>query len=44
VLGLARNVITPQGRTRAGFDDPIEVPGDAGSLDRLLAFTGRQPG
>ncbi|MGZ8714720.1 MAG: TIGR03086 family metal-binding protein [Mycobacterium sp.] len=44
VLGMARNIITPQGRTRAGFDDPIEVPGDAGSLDRLLALTGRRRG
>ena len=43
VLGVARNIITPQGRIRAGFDDPIEVPGDAGSLERLLAFTGRRP-
>lgn len=44
VMGLARNIITPQGRVNAGFDDPIEVPGDAGSMARLLAFTGRRPG
>jgi uncharacterized protein (TIGR03086 family) len=44
VMGLATNVITPQGRTRAGFDDPVDIPADAGSLDRLLAFTGRRPG
>ena len=44
VMGLARNVITPQGRTRAGFDEPVDIPTDAGSLDRLLAFTGRRPG
>jgi uncharacterized protein (TIGR03086 family) len=44
VMGLATNVITPQGRTRAGFDDPVDIPDDAGSLDRLLAFTGRRPG
>ncbi|MCV7303351.1 TIGR03086 family protein [Mycobacterium barrassiae] len=44
VMGLARNIITPQGRANAGFDDPIEVPDDAGALDRLLAFTGRNPG
>jgi uncharacterized protein (TIGR03086 family) len=43
VLGLAHTIITPQGRTSVGFDDPIEVPADAGSLDRLLAYTGRQP-
>lgn len=44
VLGLARDIITPQGRSNVGFDDPIEVPDDAGSLERLLAFTGRRPG
>jgi len=44
VMGLARNVITPEGRTRAGFDDPIEMPDDAGSLEKLLAYTGRRPG
>ncbi len=44
VMGLARNIITPEGRSRAGFDDPIEMPGHTGSLDRLLAFTGRRPG
>ncbi len=43
VMGLARNIITPQGRTSVGFDDPIEVPADAGALDRLIAYTGRQP-
>ena len=25
VMGLAQNIITPQGRTTAGFDDPVEV-------------------
>lgn len=44
VLGMAYNIITPQGRTRAGFDEPVDIPADAGSLDRLLAFTGRRPG
>lgn len=43
VLRLASNIITPQGRTSVGFDDPIEVPVDAAALDRLLAFTGRRP-
>ncbi len=42
VMGLARNIITPQGRTRAGFDDPIDVPDDAGSLEKLVAYTGRR--
>ncbi|MFY9922041.1 MAG: TIGR03086 family metal-binding protein, partial [Mycobacterium sp.] len=33
VMGLAQKVITPQGRTSAGFDDPVDVPDDASSLD-----------
>ena len=43
VLGLAHKVITPQGRATAGFDDPVAVPDDAPALDRLIAFTGRDP-
>ena len=43
VMGVAQGVITPQGRTTAGFDEPVEVPGDAGALDRLVAYTGRSP-
>ncbi len=43
VLGLAQKIITPGGRTAAGFDDPVDVPGDAGALDRLVAYTGRNP-
>jgi uncharacterized protein (TIGR03086 family) len=43
VLGVAKTVITPQRRTNVGFDDPIDVTADAGALDRLIAYTGRQP-
>jgi uncharacterized protein (TIGR03086 family) len=43
VMELAQRVITPEGRTRAGFDDPIDLPADARSLDRLVAYTGRNP-
>lgn len=43
VLGLAHNIITPQGRTTAGFDDPVEVAADARALERLIAYTGRTP-
>ncbi len=43
VMGLARTIITPQGRSNAGFDEPIEMPEDAGSLEKLLAYTGRRP-
>ena len=38
-----RTIITPQGRTSVGFDDPIAVSADARALDRLLAYTGRTP-
>ncbi len=43
VLGLAQNLIKPDQRAAAGFDDPVEVPDDASALDRLVAFTGRNP-
>jgi uncharacterized protein (TIGR03086 family) len=43
VFGLARNIITPAGRTNVGFDDPVDVPDDAPVFDRLIAFTGRSP-
>jgi uncharacterized protein (TIGR03086 family) len=42
VLGLSEKFITPEGRVRAGFDDPVEVADDAPPLQRLLAFTGRR--
>ena len=43
VLELAKKIITPQGRSSVGFADPVDVPADAGGLDRLVAFTGRDP-
>jgi uncharacterized protein (TIGR03086 family) len=43
VLGLAHGIIKPELRGSAGFDDPVEMPADAGALDQLLAFTGRNP-
>ena len=43
VMGLAKQIITPQGRSNVGFDDPVDVAADAGSLARLIAYTGRQP-
>ena len=42
-LGLAKKVINPQTRATVGFDDPVAVPDDAPALDRLIAFTGRDP-
>lgn len=43
VLGLARQIIRPELRGGAGFDDPVDVPADAGALEQLIAFTGRNP-
>jgi uncharacterized protein (TIGR03086 family) len=43
VLGLAEVIITPEGRANVGFDDPLQVPADANALDRLIAYTGRNP-
>src|SRR6185312_3694206 len=43
VFGLARNIITPQGRSNVGFDDPVDVSEDSPVFDRLIAFTGRAP-
>jgi hypothetical protein len=43
VLGLARQIITPRGRGNIGFDQPVPVSDDVSVLDRLIAFTGRQP-
>lgn len=43
VLGLAGNIITPEGRRNVGFDQPVDLGDDAGVLDRLIAFTGRTP-
>ena len=43
VLDGALDVITPEGRKRAGFDDPVVVPDDGGPMERLVAFTGRRP-
>ncbi|MCW2553290.1 MAG: hypothetical protein JWR78_3071 [Mycobacterium sp.] len=43
VLGLAREIIKPELREKAGFADPVQVPEDAGALEQLVAFTGRNP-
>ena len=43
VMGVAKSVITPEGRKRAGFDDPVDIAADARSLDKLVAYTGRNP-
>lgn len=43
VLGLMHRFVTPQGRATVGLDDPVDVPAEASALDRLIAFTGRNP-
>ena len=43
VLAMAHQTITPESRRIAGFDQPIPVRDDASALDRLVAFTGRDP-
>jgi uncharacterized protein (TIGR03086 family) len=41
VLGVARQIITPEARGGGSFADPVQPGPDAGLLDRLIAFTGR---
>jgi uncharacterized protein (TIGR03086 family) len=43
VLVLARQIITPDGRANVGFHPPVDVPADSSALDKLIAFTGRNP-
>lgn len=43
VLELAEKLITPQRRASGEFGEPVEPPADANALDRLIAFTGRDP-
>lgn len=43
ILGLAQQTLTPQSRATAGFNPPVPVPANAGPLDQIIAFTGRDP-
>jgi uncharacterized protein (TIGR03086 family) len=43
IFGLAQQTLTPASRATAGFDPPVSVPVTAAALDRLIAFTGRDP-
>jgi uncharacterized protein (TIGR03086 family) len=43
VSGLAHQLITPEGRSQVGFHQAVEVPADASPVDKLIAFTGRNP-
>lgn len=41
ILGLARETLIPEVRAEGRFGPEVEIPGDAPSLNRLLALTGR---
>ena len=43
ILAVAQQTITPTSRRLVGFDEPVAISDDANALDRLLAFTGRDP-
>jgi uncharacterized protein (TIGR03086 family) len=43
VLDLAQQTLTEESRVTAGFNPPVPVSANTGALDRLVAFTGRDP-
>jgi uncharacterized protein (TIGR03086 family) len=43
ILGLAHHTLTAESRVKAGFDPPLPAPQTASPLDKLVAFTGRDP-
>ena len=43
VLEIAKKIITPERRANGDFGDPVEVDDNAPAIDRLVAFTGRDP-
>jgi uncharacterized protein (TIGR03086 family) len=43
VLDIAKKIITPERRANGEFGDPVEVDEHAPAIDRLVAFTGRDP-
>jgi uncharacterized protein (TIGR03086 family) len=43
VLEAARGIITPEGRSTVGFDQPVQIGDDTSDFAKLLAFTGRTP-
>ena len=43
ILGVAEKIITPERRANGEFGDPVEVGANASALDKLIAFTGRDP-
>jgi uncharacterized protein (TIGR03086 family) len=43
ILGVAHQTLTAESRVKAGFDPPLPVPQTASALEKLIAFTGRDP-
>jgi uncharacterized protein (TIGR03086 family) len=43
VFGIAEKIVTPERRANGEFGDPVEVDEHAPAIDRLVAFTGRDP-
>ena len=43
VLDLARQIVTPERRANGEFGEAVEVDDHAPAIDRLVAFTGRDP-
>ena len=43
VLDIAKKIITPERRANGEFGDPVEVDEHAPAIERLVAFTGRDP-
>jgi uncharacterized protein (TIGR03086 family) len=43
VLGIAEKIVTPERRANGEFGNPVEVDEHAPAIDRLVAFTGRDP-
>jgi uncharacterized protein (TIGR03086 family) len=43
LLAIAHQTLTPESRRIAGFNDPLPTEDNASALNRLIAFTGRDP-
>jgi uncharacterized protein (TIGR03086 family) len=43
LLAIAHQTLTPESRRVAGFNDPLPTADNASALNRLIAFTGRDP-
>lgn len=43
VLEIAKKIITPERRANGDFGEPVDIDEHAPAIDRLIAFTGRDP-